>query len=102
MGYETVAVPVSILFGAISGLLGSLADSWLGATWQVMYQCTVCGKTIEKEVHCGQGAKQIRGFRFMTNDRVNALSSLVGGVIVLHIMASIDIALENEKSAANV
>ncbi|MZQ85170.1 DUF92 domain-containing protein [Paenibacillus sp. 5J-6] len=81
MGYETVSVPVLILFGAISGLLGSLADSWLGATWQVMYQCTVCGKTIEKEVHCGQSAKQIRGFRFMTNDRVNALSSLVGGVV---------------------
>ncbi|MCY9662561.1 DUF92 domain-containing protein [Paenibacillus chondroitinus] len=81
MDYETVATPVLILFGALSGLLGSLADSWLGATWQVMYHCTVCGKTIEKEVHCGQNAKQIRGFHFMTNDRVNALSSLIGGVV---------------------
>ncbi|NOV00833.1 DUF92 domain-containing protein [Paenibacillus planticolens] len=79
-----------IALGAISGLLGSLADSLLGATLQVMYRCEACGKTIEKETHCGHNAKQIRGMKFMTNDRVNALSSLVGGILcwVLWHMAS--------------
>ncbi|MBP1963496.1 DUF92 domain-containing protein [Paenibacillus aceris] len=80
-GYVISRLSVFIALGAISGLLGSLADSWLGATLQVMYRCTVCGKTVEKEVHCGQNAAQIRGMKFMTNDRVNALSSLIGGVL---------------------
>ncbi|WP_241242858.1 DUF92 domain-containing protein [Paenibacillus whitsoniae] len=71
------------LLGAASGLLGALIDSVLGATAQVMYRCEHCGKTVEKPVHCGQKARQIRGLRFMSNDAVNALSSLVGGFICL-------------------
>lgn len=71
------------LFGAVSGLLGSLADSWLGATLQVMYRCRDCGKTIEKQIHCEQKASHIRGMRLMTNDVVNAVSSLVGGAVCL-------------------
>ncbi|WP_205516916.1 DUF92 domain-containing protein [Paenibacillus sp. SYP-B3998] len=72
-----------LLLAALSGLLGSLIDSWLGATLQVMFRCDVCGRTIEKQVHCEQRARQVRGMSGMTNDYVNAVSSLAGGLICL-------------------
>ncbi|MBP1154734.1 MULTISPECIES: DUF92 domain-containing protein [unclassified Paenibacillus] len=69
--------------GLGGGLAGSLADSWLGAVCQVMYRCRVCGKEMEKNRHCEAAAVRIRGHEVMTNDTVNALSSLIGGVISL-------------------
>ena len=67
------------LVGGISGLLGSLADSLLGATMQQIYYCDVCQKETEKKQHCGQLTRPLRGWRWMNNDRVNFLSSLFGG-----------------------
>jgi uncharacterized protein (TIGR00297 family) len=72
-----------LVLGTVSGLIGSLVDSWLGATIQVMFRCEVCGKTIEKQTHCEQRAVRIRGMRGMTNDYVNAISSMAGGLICL-------------------
>ncbi|TDF95829.1 DUF92 domain-containing protein [Paenibacillus piri] len=72
-----------LLLGAAGGLLGSLADSWLGAVLQVMYRCRVCGKDIEKNRHCDSPAVRIRGLPVMTNDAVNMISSLLGGAVCL-------------------
>ncbi|PZE20984.1 DUF92 domain-containing protein [Paenibacillus xerothermodurans] len=74
---------VLLLFGAAGGLVGSLSDSLLGAVWQVMYRCTVCGKEIEKDRHCNQLAVRIRGASWFTNDAVNIISSLCGGAACL-------------------
>jgi len=69
-----------LLLGALAGMAGSLSDSWLGAVWQVMYRCPVCGKEIEKNRHCKDTqAVRIRGASFMTNDAVNLISSVIGG-----------------------
>lgn len=72
-----------IIGTTLAGTVGSLADSYMGARWQVMYRCTVCGKEIERPIHCNQKASRIRGWRFMNNDRVNFLSSLIGGITLL-------------------
>ncbi|MEK8126375.1 DUF92 domain-containing protein [Paenibacillus filicis] len=69
-----------LVLGILGGLLGSLADSWLGAVFQVMYRCSKCGQEVEKNRHCDAAAVRIRGFTWMNNDAVNALSSMAGGL----------------------
>ena len=68
------------LLGLASGLAGSLTDSLLGATAQVMY-CRPDGRETER-AHDEHGAPNahLRGIPWMNNDVVNLLSSLVGGL----------------------
>ena len=67
---------------AAAGLAGSLFDSLLGATVQRIYWCERCQKDTERAVHgCGATTRPLRGWGWMTNDAVNFLSSLVGGLI---------------------
>jgi len=64
---------------AVAGAIGSLADSWIGATWQTMYRCGVCGRDIETARHCGAPAARIRGRAGWNNDAVNVAGSFAGG-----------------------
>lgn len=63
----------------LAGIIGSLADSWIGATWQQMYRCGACGREIEHARHCGRPAVRIRGRAGWNNDAVNVAGSLAGG-----------------------
>ncbi len=70
--------------GALAGFLGALADSFLGATIQGIYCCDVCHKETEKPVHrCGTPARPLRGWRWLNNDWVNLISTLVGALIAV-------------------
>jgi len=71
-----------IVVGVVGGLAGSLFDSLLGATVQGIYYCDRCAKETEKTRHgCGQVTRLVRGYRWLNNDLVNLLSSVVGSIV---------------------
>lgn len=79
------ALPIIAL---ISGVVGSAADSLLGATVQAIYYCPTCHTETERRVHsCGTSTSLLRGVPLFNNDAVNFLATLSGGLvaIVLHI-----------------
>ncbi len=67
----------------ISGILGALFDSVLGATVQAQYQCEKCDKITEKTVHCEKPATQIRGLKWVNNDVVNLCCTATGALLVI-------------------
>ena len=74
-----------VLWVIVGGLAGATVDSFLGATVQGIYYCPVCDKETESypEHHCGNGTTQIRGWRWINNDLVNLVCSLIGAGIAL-------------------
>jgi uncharacterized protein (TIGR00297 family) len=67
----------------VAGLLGSLFDSFLGATVQAIYRCPNCDKETEKHpLHtCGFTTVLVRGWSWLNNDMVNLGCALVGAVV---------------------
>lgn len=83
LGTRSILVAVVILVGSVvGGMVGSLFDSLLGATWQGIYWCPRCEKETERPIHrCGTVARPVRGYRWLGNDLVNFLSSVVGALV---------------------
>jgi uncharacterized membrane protein len=68
--------------GAVSGVLGALFDSLLGATVQAIYYCDYDQKETERRVHaCGRVTRLRRGFAWLDNDAVNFLASMFGSAM---------------------
>lgn len=65
-----------------SGLVGSFFDSLLGATLQVQYKCSTCGKITEKTKHCNNTSEYNRGYIWMNNDIVNLMAGFAGLLVV--------------------
>jgi uncharacterized protein (TIGR00297 family) len=73
-----------VLWVTSAGLIGSLVDSLLGATLQMMYYCPFCKKETEKypQHSCGSNTIKIRGLNGIDNDVVNLACTLSGAILV--------------------
>lgn len=66
----------------LAGVLGSLVDSFLGATVQDVRWCEACSRETERRVHrCGQPTRALRGFAWLGNDTVNGLATAAGALL---------------------
>jgi len=79
---DTVKV---FLILTLSGLAGSLFDSFLGATVQAMYYCPTDKKETEKHPYhtCGTETTHIRGWAWLNNDWVNGACGAFGALFAL-------------------
>ena len=76
----------SFLIIVLSGFLGSLVDSILGASIQVKYKCEKCKKITERKEHCGKKTNYYKGIKWIDNNLVNLLSNLIIFIILLMIL----------------
>ena len=83
--WETLSSSVEgLLIFTMAGLLGSLFDSFLGATVQAMYYCDARQKETEKAIERdGTPNRHLRGWKWMNNDWVNFISSLFGALVAV-------------------
>lgn len=79
------AMPVLALAGFLGGVAGAFFDSLLGASLQARYHCPECGRQTEHApVHtCGAETEFSGGLRWLNNDVVNGLASVVGAAVAL-------------------
>lgn len=67
--------------GLFTGVLGSLADSLLGASVQAAYRCEACAsKTEGTRHHCGAQTVLVSGFAWFDNDLVNLSATALGAL----------------------
>ncbi len=69
----------------ISGVIGSIVDSLLGATIQAQYS-TEEGKVTERTVVHEVPTTLVRGFRWMNNDLVNVCCGLSGALVAYFLL----------------
>lgn len=77
-GWPASAVNAAV----IGGVAGCLADSLLGASAQSRRWCPSCRADTEQRVHrCGAATQHRSGVRWLDNDAVNAVSTVLGAAI---------------------
>jgi uncharacterized protein (TIGR00297 family) len=83
-GFNWTALWWVVPAAALGGLLGSLSDSFMGATVQAMYTHAETGQETEKKfTRTGQKNAFRRGWQFMDNDAVNFISSGFGAAVAV-------------------
>lgn len=67
------------LAAVVSGWLGAMLDSVLGATIQQRRRCDACAEDTELMMHpCGTPTRHIAGIRWANNDVINLLATIAG------------------------
>ncbi len=80
--------PGIIFLLIITGLLGSLIDSVLGATVQVQYKCGNCFAVTERKKHCNIETTKIKGISWFNNDWVN-FSAGITGILIFYLIGKL-------------
>ena len=70
---------------AIGGLAGSATDSILGRFIQAQFECSICESMTEDRYHCDKKAKLIFGSKFIGNDMVNFINTIVGAIVTYYL-----------------
>jgi uncharacterized protein (TIGR00297 family) len=72
---------LAALAALAGGVVGCVVDSIIGAALQARRWCASCGTTTEQRIHrCGTTTAMTGGIRWLDNDGVNALSTIVGAL----------------------
>lgn len=74
---------------AILIFVGTLIDSLLGSLIQKKNICPICGEVTEKEYHCDVKCNYYSGIKYIDNDGVNFLSSILNILISLVLLVVI-------------
>jgi uncharacterized protein (TIGR00297 family) len=75
---ESVHLIILIIF---AGFIGNMADTFLGAWFEERFYCSVCKTETEAAYHCKTKTVKVYGFSWFTNNIVNFLCTLIGGII---------------------
>lgn len=71
-----------LLAGAVTGTIGMVADSLIGATLQGRFFCPTCELQSERRIHrCGARTVPVGGWPGLTNDGVNLMATALAGLI---------------------
>ena len=69
----------------IGGLVGSLTDSILGRFIQAQFKCTSCNAETEDRYHCGVKTEIIFGSKYIGNDMVNFINTIIGAIVTYYL-----------------
>lgn len=81
-------MPSNLVAVFVGGMVGSLADSLVGATIQERRWCDGCSEPTERRTHtCGRTTQIVGGIPGARNDFVNVVCTLVGAVVAAGVAA---------------
>ncbi len=63
-----------VIIVVLGGYLGSVFDSYMGATIQGQFRCQKCGQNTESKRHCEIDTVHVKGKIWVDNDLVNIFS----------------------------
>ena len=76
------AVAPGFLLVTSGGVAGMVADSLLGATLQAKYECPACDARFERGLTvCHEPVRLVSGWRWLDNDAVNLVATLLGAAV---------------------
>jgi len=71
-----ISAPAAVVAGVMS-YAQTLLDTLMGSLLQLKYRCSVCGELTEKTEHCGSSTVYASGLRWLDNNMVNLISSVI-------------------------